>query len=568
MDPHLDQELDPQLDQGQNIRDYVVSRMSTAEQLKSEDAPQSRRGPVPFGNYLLDELIAVGGMARVYRARLRGALGFEKPLVVKQVRPELAQDPRFVAMFAEEAKTLVRLTHPHIVTVYELGVVDETYFIAMEYIEGVTLHALIENGDLSAEFAAHIASQVCDALHHAHERFDLVHRDVTPRNILVDEEGQTRLVDFGIAVPRDDAREGEGGFGSIGYMSPEQLRGAALGPRSDVFSLGCAIHQSLFGEVPFETKGSELTRNSAKAESPFSSHVEAMLSLAASKRPNAREAGRVFRTWLAKTRPEGVAQELGALVSEVRESQSSQPIDPDKTEAGHTSTTRSLATSPLLPSSGEILDSEAAESGTVPLPGRVGRLDAVERPRLEDASGKTSALSQAPKAPSSKTPLVVLLLLIAGLVVGGLLGSGRIGGGESSPEPEDIARRSEPSRTSVERPNERPEEPAEENTAPVDVTPAQMEAAPNVAEATVLPEPAEPTGNGVVVFASTPWAEVYIDGRRRGVTPMRERLPRGRHVVRLVNPALGSELRRTINLDGGQTLRLRADFNSSPPAFR
>ncbi|MFK8001349.1 MAG: protein kinase [Polyangiales bacterium] len=551
------------------MRDYVVSRMSTAEQLKSEDAPKSRRGPVPFGNYLLDELIAVGGMARVYRARLRGALGFEKPLVVKQVRPELAQDPRFVAMFAEEAKTLVRLTHPHIVTVYELGVVDETYFIAMEYIEGVTLHALIESGPLSAEFAAHIASQVCDALHHAHERFDLVHRDVTPRNILIDEEGQTRLVDFGIAVPRDGAREGEGGFGSIGYMSPEQLRGAALGPRSDVFSLGCAIHHSLYGDVPFETKGLELIQNSTTAEGPFSNHVEAMLSLAASKRPNAREAGRVFRTWLSKSRPEGVAQELGALVSEVRESQSSQPIDPDKTETGHTSTTRSLATSPLLPSSGEILDSEAAESGTVPLPGRVGRVgrvEPVEDPRSEDVSDKT-AISAAPSDPPSKAPIVVLLLLIAGLVVGGLFASGQIA--QPRQETSEVGD-AEPTPRAEEQPEGQPEDqPDELSEGSADVAPAPMEATPmTAAETTMQPEPAAPAGNGVVVFASTPWAEVYIDGRRIGVTPMRERLARGRHVIRLVNPALGSELRRTIDLDGGETLRLRADFNSNPPAFR
>lgn len=540
--------------------------MSTAEQLKSEDAPRTSRGPVPFGNYLLDELIAVGGMARVYRARLRGALGFEKPLVVKQVRPELAQDPRFVAMFAEEAKTLVRLTHPHIVTVYELGVVDETYFIAMEYIEGVTLHALIENGTLSAEFAAHIASQVCDALHHAHERFDLVHRDVTPRNILVDEEGQTRLVDFGIAVPRDGGNEDEGGFGSIGYMSPEQLRGASLGPRSDVFSLGCAIYQSLFGEVPFSTEGAELIKNpSPTMESPFASHVEKMLSLAASKRPNAREAGRVFRTWLSKNRPEGVAQELGGLVSEVRESQSAQPIDLDKAEDGHTSTTRSIATSALLPSSGEILDSEAAESpGTVPLPGRVGRVGPIEPaapvapiepPSLEAAE------AEVPSEPPSKSLLLFALLAIAALIGGGLLIS----------RPQDTNVPEPEVRTGTETPEDVPEAITE---APVDTLPVPTGATPmSVAETTMgeptePAEPAEPTGNGVVVFASTPWAEVYIDGRRLGVTPLRERLPRGRHVIRLVNPALGSELSRTINLDGGQTLRLRADFNSSPPAFR
>ncbi|MFT5353762.1 MAG: serine/threonine protein kinase [Polyangiales bacterium] len=557
--------------------------MSTAEQLKSEDAPPSRRGPVPFGNYLLDELIAVGGMARVYRARLRGALGFEKPLVVKQVRPELAQDPRFVAMFAEEAKTLVRLSHPHIVTVYELGVVDETYFIAMEYVEGVTLHALIENACLSPEFAAHIASQVCDALHHAHERFDLVHRDVTPRNILVDEEGQTRLVDFGIAVPRDGAREDEGGFGSVGYMSPEQLRGTALGPRSDVFSLGCAIHQSLFGEVPFNTKGTKLIRATAPtSDSPFAAHVAAMVSLAASKRPNAREAGRVFRTWLSQNRPEGVAQELGALVSEVRETQSAQaPTDPGKAEAGHTSTTRSIATSPLLPTSGELLDTEAG--GTVPLPGRSGRGEVVEDIAAKDIAAKDIAAKDIaakdiaakdiaakdeipPESPSkSRAGPFLLLLVLPALVFGWLLLQLRGIQYTSTPET--------PPRTSVETPEDDVDPPQEEvgvqdpepDIAP---TPPPAEITPMNVAATAMRQPPEAVGNALVVFASTPWAEVYIDGRRLGVTPLRERLPRGRHVIRLVNPALGAELSRTIELDGGQTLRLRADFNSSPPAFR
>lgn len=563
--------------------------MSTAEQLKSEDAPQSRRGPVPFGNYLLDDLIAVGGMARVYRARLRGALGFEKPLVVKQVRPELAQDPRFVAMFAEEAKTLVRLTHPHIVTVYELGVVDDTYFIAMEYIEGVTLHALIEDGTLSAEFAAHIAAQVCDALHHAHERFDLVHRDVTPRNILIDEEGQTRLVDFGIAVPRDGTGEGEGGFGSVGYMSPEQLRGAALGPRSDVFSLGCAIHQSLFGEVPFTTKGVELVENSMPKASPFASHVQTMLSRAASKRPNAREAGRVFRTWLSKTHPEGVAQELGALVSEVRESQSTELIDPEKTEAGHTSTTRSLATSPLLPSSSEILDSEAENSGTVPLPGRAGRLKP-EAPRSSEAVSLTKTTSipedqkqerEEPSEARSKTPLTLLLVIggfaIAGLAIEGVFGSGESGQTESGqseaepslPEPADLNTPPPATSDEVERESDEPDERESDERGDVLATPVEAAALTTTmnASATMQAGPAE-ASSGIIVFASTPWAEVHIDGRRVGVTPLRERLPRGPHAIRLVNPALGSELRRRVELDGGETLRLRADFNSSPPAFR
>ena len=164
-------------------------------------ASEASRAPEPFGKYLLDREIARGGMARVHLARLRGLGGFEKRLVVKQILPHLASDPRFVEMFVEEAKTLVQMSHPHIVPVYELGVVEGVYFLAMEYVEGATLADVLDDGPLDEAEAAHAGAQICDALSYAHDRFAIVHRDVTPRNVMIDAGGHCRLLDFGIAAP-------------------------------------------------------------------------------------------------------------------------------------------------------------------------------------------------------------------------------------------------------------------------------------------------------------------------------------------------------------------------------
>src|SRR5258708_14495509 len=153
-------------------------------------------------------------MARVVLATLRGAGGFEKKLVVKQVRDELACDDEFVRRFIEEAKTTVALAHPNIVPVYELGVELGTYFLAMEFVEGVSLAELLRAEDpegpgvsqaprprLSPEEAAYVGVEVCRALDYAHRRMNAVHRDVTPRNVMVDEEGDVKVIDFGIAAP-------------------------------------------------------------------------------------------------------------------------------------------------------------------------------------------------------------------------------------------------------------------------------------------------------------------------------------------------------------------------------
>lgn len=275
-----------------------------------------------FGNYLLDEEIAIGGMARVFRARLRGLGGFEKPLVVKQVLPELAKDSRFVEMFVREANTLVQMNHPHIVSVYELGVVDGTYFLAMEYVEGATLSRLLRSEPLQPASVAQVGLQVCDALQYAHERFQILHRDVTPRNLIVDGAGHVHLLDFGIATGRDSDHSER--FGSPGYMSPEQSRGETLSPASDLFSLGAVLFEALVGRPAFLRDTREQTRaallegpiprlaDEASVPAELASLLDPLLERSAGDRPqSAQQLGRRLRAWLSAHHPEGAFAELG-----------------------------------------------------------------------------------------------------------------------------------------------------------------------------------------------------------------------------------------------------------------
>ncbi|MBI3205044.1 MAG: protein kinase [Myxococcales bacterium] len=214
--------------------------------------------PQLFGKYVLEREIAAGGMAKVLVATLRGAVGFEKRLVVKQIRPELASDEAFVRRFVEEAKTAVELGHPNIVPVYELGVEQGVYYIAMEFCEGVTLSEVLnETGTLSPEEGAYLGIEICRALDYAHRRASIVHRDVTPRNVMLDEEGAVRIIDFGIAAPvtlPDAGVQRSELFGTPGHMAPEQIAGDALTPATDVFAVGALLIEAWTGQPPFRRR--------------------------------------------------------------------------------------------------------------------------------------------------------------------------------------------------------------------------------------------------------------------------------------------------------------------------
>ena len=218
-----------------------------------------------FGKYELLKKIAVGGMAEIYLARQTGLVGFEKLVVVKIILPHLATEERFVRMFLDEARLAATLNHPHVVQVYDLGREQESYYIAMEFIAGQDLNALVKGAkklgqQIPIEVACRIIANAAEGLHYAHTLKDrqgkpinLVHRDVSPSNILVSYEGGVKLVDFGIAKAESQTSKTQAGTlkGKYSYMSPEQARGLPLDARSDLFALGIVLYEVLVGRRLF-----------------------------------------------------------------------------------------------------------------------------------------------------------------------------------------------------------------------------------------------------------------------------------------------------------------------------
>ncbi|HEY4188128.1 MAG TPA: serine/threonine-protein kinase [Polyangia bacterium] len=214
-----------------------------------------------FGQYELLERIAVGGMAEVYRGRVAGAEGFEKLVAIKRVLPEFARDERFISMLLTEARIHSALSHRNIVQIHDLGISEDgEYFIVLEYVEGHDLRAVMEAAtalgvQIPDSLALHIADELAQALHFAHELKDadghplgIVHRDVSPSNVLLSNSGEVKLSDFGIAKRQHDHSVVGALKGNLVYMSPEQARKATVDRRTDVFSLGAVLFEMVTGQ--------------------------------------------------------------------------------------------------------------------------------------------------------------------------------------------------------------------------------------------------------------------------------------------------------------------------------
>ncbi|HLL83239.1 MAG TPA: serine/threonine-protein kinase, partial [Longimicrobium sp.] len=211
--------------------------------------------------------LATGGMAEVFLARSSGPLGFEKTLVVKRIRPVLAEDPAFLQMFLSEARLAARLNHPNLTQIFDFGECDGSYFLAMEYVDGPNLKTVARQvravgRRLPDLFCARIVALACEGLAYAHELTDaatgqplgLIHRDVSADNILIARTGAVKVVDFGIAKSANQAAQTQAGVlkGKIAYMAPEQLEGKPLDARLDVYALGVVLYELLTGQRPFD----------------------------------------------------------------------------------------------------------------------------------------------------------------------------------------------------------------------------------------------------------------------------------------------------------------------------
>ena len=299
--------------------------------------------PQVFGKYVLERELSRGGMARVVLATLRGAGGFEKRLVVKQIRDELSFDQQFIRRFVEEAKTTVALSHPNIVPVYELGLEQGTYFLAMELVEGCSIAELVRERNfdptsartkrvLSPEEGAYVGMEVCRALDYAHRRMNVVHRDITPRNVMLDEEGQVKLIDFGIAAPALVA--GHEILGSPGHMPPEQVEGKELGPPTDIFAVAVLLMEAWSGVAPFRRATPELCNDAMREPHPRPSDydprliplddviVRAMELDPKKRQQDAADVARALRAFLQGTDVTDIARELGNRVRDLREAAS------------------------------------------------------------------------------------------------------------------------------------------------------------------------------------------------------------------------------------------------------
>ncbi|HEY3452790.1 MAG TPA: serine/threonine-protein kinase [Myxococcales bacterium] len=217
---------------------------------------------VPFGRYLLLDPIKDGGMSEIWRARPNGEASV---VAVKRVLRAHAQNPEMQALFLDEARVSVQLTHPNIARVFDLGRVGDELYIAMEYVPGVDLRSVFKResglgGRMPIPLVVHVLAKICDALDYAHRRADargaplrIVHRDVAPDNCLVTFDGEVKLIDFGVAKAASQSEKTEKGAlkGKLGYMSPEQVLGRTLDRRSDLFSLGVVLWEMVTGERLF-----------------------------------------------------------------------------------------------------------------------------------------------------------------------------------------------------------------------------------------------------------------------------------------------------------------------------
>jgi len=528
--------------------------------------------PQVFGKYVLERELARGGMARVMLATLRGAGGFEKKLVVKQIRDELACDDEFVARFVEEAKTTVTLAHPNIVTVYELGVELGTYYLTMEFVEGASLAELLrsttrdgapgeDRRGLTPEEGAYVGVEVCRALDYAHRKMNVVHRDVTPRNVMVDEEGQIKVIDFGIAAPVATTPSGRGVFGSPGHMPPEQMEAKQLTPAADVFAVAVLLAELWSGKAPFRRANAADIEAAMRGQHPRPSDADPRLlplddviasamALDPKARPqHAEELGRALRRFLAGVDLGDVARQLGERVRSARarpppaEGQprpvlQRPPSRPSATQVGTKTFAarqelRAIEEAPVVAES----STRKMESRRPPSP------DILTSTRPEPTHGGSV------KGRGSSRVAVASVTMAAAVAVAASVALGR---GARAPDAAQVV----PVNTMF-------------DPAMLDPPPASSRPEPPAVPApAVRPPAATPAVERAQLVLLGDGTLVTVDGSPRGPCPARLAVDPGPHSVVFSFPATGESKSDALTLRAGDRMTLRADFTGVTPTIR
>jgi hypothetical protein len=578
--------------------------------------------PQAFGRYYLVDKIAVGGMAEVFKAKSYSDAGFEKLLVIKRILEHLSDNSEFVEMFIDEAKISVELQHSNIVQIYDFGRSGENYYIAMECVEGKDIKGVLRKLAqlrklMPQSLALLIAHEVARGLDYAHKKADLagealhiVHRDISPSNIIVSYSGEVKIADFGIAKAESSAFDTKDGVlkGKYEYMSPEQARGERIDHRSDLFATGIILHEMLTGRRLFKTDSDVKTLEKIKqAEVPAPSSInptipaalDALVLRALSRDPDARFAdGRALQAaileQLAPVTPDLLRADLQAFMGElfvdeiaaerVALAQGSRAAEALRAEAE----ARALQPPPPPPPRAE-WEGEGHTSGTVQAPPRPSRLPLILAGAAIAMAGALAVLMlvrepetrlvEVERAPTAPTTATIQLLIVAQgalpkVYLGERLiseGHAQVTFGEVEPGVETLLRveaegfapfedrftaaagetlRIKP----VLQPLAAPPEPARAAKAELTPAPAPVAApapAPAPRPAPAAAVPAEP--GALSVNVKTGWGDVFIDGKKIDTTPLNNhKLAPGSYTIKVVNTETGLNETRKVTITPGQ----------------
>jgi serine/threonine-protein kinase len=554
-------------------------------------APEAMSTP-SFGRYTLLNKLAVGGMAEIFLARVSGEAGFTRTCVVKRVLAHLAADPAFVKLFLNEAQVAARLHHPGIVQIFDLGKEGDAYFIAMEYLPGESLAALLEEcgkrrRELPVAVALEIAAQAAEALHHAHtvknERgapMGVVHCDVSPTNVLVTYQGAVKIVDFGVARFAEHVRRTTGTAlnGTVGYMAPEQIGDRPVSARTDVWSLGVVLYELLTGTRLFDAGNTVaiLQRVIAAPIAPPTAlkrslprQVDAVLLKALERDPAGRyESAAAFasalRDALALPQVAATRVALGDFLREVFGAERAERVvaqlsaptgraDVPSTAALEPEAVQAIVPPPRLPRRGLWAGAGlVAALGLAAVALAVGRGPPVapvrERAKLdfraEVASVPPGAEVRVDGALRAERTPAALEGLTAGRHEVVLV---REGFSAAS--------------TWIEL---GPERPVAQLVVQLSLKERPTEALPPPVAAPVSPRAAhEPTGrpHSLLSVESNVEAEVWLDDAKLGAVPLKHaRVPTGRHRLKVSNRELGVARTLTVELKPNDELQRRVDF--------
>lgn len=529
--------------------------------------------PQRFGRYLLVSKLATGGMAEIFLAKLRGAEGFEKEIVIKKILPQWSQDTDFVGMLIDEAKIAVQLNHPNIVQIHELAREDEAFYIAMEYVHGVDLRRLMQKttlGDrkIPLEVSLTIVREMLEGLAYAHAKRDpkgrpmeIIHRDISPQNVLVSFDGTVKITDFGIARAASRSHETIGGVlkGKFAYMSPEQANQETLDLRSDLFSAGVVLYEMVTGERLFY-RGSDIdtldrvrrgqVTFSPKADKILPPRLKEILTKALAKRredryPDAATFREEILRLARRSKKDLRRDKVGAFVSGLFAEEITQQMEEDTKRLTQATTllldeTRSLATKEIFVRREEMADLTTVASPVIPEP-----IPPSVRPSFPRRVGKRVWLA------GSLTVSALLILLVVTLRP-----SKEISNLPASPPP--------PHSRENPLPPEAPPPPVREGQA----ISADIEIPPPVVSEEKKGGSAPEVETGFLNVQAVPWGYVTIDGGKRLETPVR-RLPlkAGRHTVKVFQgPNLAAASHITVV--GGEEVVCVASFRDGGKEIR